>query len=98
MIDQFCNICAALLAQPGLPCEFRYRIGKLIDSVIPIDGKVYLKTLRGKEILRQCIEIANSVEHDLIRNDDLPYRTLTALEITCNDLLNRTYEFRIKAG
>jgi hypothetical protein len=98
IVREFRDVCAALLAQQEVSAEFAYRIEKLMDSVAPIDDKMYLKTLKGQESLLQCTEKARLVKEHLACRDVSPYRLLTDLELTCEDLLNTTYEFRIKAG
>jgi len=98
IVEEFCNACAALLTQPGLSPELAYRIKKMKDGVAPIHDKMYLKTLKGEETLLKCIEKTRFVKQHLSDLDDVLYSLLTDLEMTCDDLITRTYEFRVKAG
>ncbi len=96
-IVEFQNVCAGLLGQAGVSPEWAYRIRKMMDSIAALDDKVYLKTLKGKETLLECIEKAISLKKHSGSND-LSHRLLTDLERTCEELLVQSYQFRIKAG
>jgi hypothetical protein len=98
LVDEFCNTCRALLVGAELFPEATYRIRKMADRVTPVVDRVYLKTLKGRETLLECIVKARRVGEHLNRDDDLLYRLLTDLEMTCEGLLKQAYEFRIKAG
>jgi hypothetical protein len=90
--------CGLILARPGLSREVGYRVRKLADRVSPVADRVYLKTLKGREILLRCAEKAKIVNDHLDGDEDLLYQLLTDLEMTCEGLLKQAYEFRIKAG
>ncbi len=98
LVEEFCNCCESFFAVPGLSPELTYRIDKLKDTVAPLEGKVYLKTLKGRETLLKCIEKLNFIKDRPTGDVDALFRLLTDLEIACDDLLVHTYEFRIKAG
>jgi len=98
MVEQFRRVSGALMARPGIPAEAAYRIRKMMDRVAPVADKVYLKTLKGGEMLLQCTEKAGIIGEHLNGDEDLLYLLLTDLETTCEELLKGVYEFRIKAG
>lgn len=97
-LEEFRRASEALLACPGLSPEISYRIKKILDRVIPIGDSTYLKTVKGAEILSLCTEKLGFVAHQLGADEDLVYRLLTDFEESCEGLLRRCYEFRIKAG
>ncbi|MDR3569986.1 MAG: hypothetical protein P4L43_18340 [Syntrophobacteraceae bacterium] len=96
-IVAFHGACERLVDRSGLSPEWTYRIRKIMGSIDALEDKVYLKTLKGKETLLQCIEKANFLK-DHSDSSDFSYRLLTDLEMTCEELLVQCYQFRIKAG
>jgi hypothetical protein len=87
-----------ILEQRSLSQEVEYRIRKMMDRMTPLLGKMYLKTVKGREFILQCAEKTGRLLDHLDSNDEQLYYILTDLEKTYEDLLKRTYEFRIKAG
>ena len=87
-----------LLAEKGVSKELSYRIEKLDNRLEPILDKMYLKTVKGQEMLKLCGEKTESVRTALLCGNDGMFRLLTDLEKTYEELLKKTYEFRIKAG
>lgn len=87
-----------LLEQTELSPEVAYRIRKMIDRMTPLLEKTYLKTVKGQEMVLQCAEKTRRIQHQLNSNKEDVYFSLTDLEKTYEDLLKRTYEFRIIAG
>ncbi len=96
-IVEFHEACERLANQRESSPEWTYRIQKIMDSIDALDDKVYLKTVKGKETLLQCIQKAIFLI-ELSDSNDLSYRLLTDLEMTCEDLLVQCCQFRIKAG
>ena len=65
---------------------------------MPLVDRVYLKTLKGQELLRDCLEKTATLQGRLQAPTIDLYVLLTNLEITYEDLLQKIYEFRVKAG
>ncbi len=87
-----------ILAEKGLSEELSYRFEKLDRRLEPILDKMYLKTVKGREMLKLCGEKTDSVREAIRSGGDDLYLALTDLEKTCEVLLKKTCEFRIKAG
>jgi hypothetical protein len=88
----------ALLARNGLSPEVAYRLGKIIQGLSPLLDRLYLKTLKGQELLLVCLEQTGALEDRLQAPGKDFYLLLTSLEKTYEDLLQKIYEFRVKAG
>lgn len=82
----------------GLSPEVEYRIRKLIDRTVPLTEKMFVKTLKGRELICRCIAETHEVKRALESDDEIVYLALTDLERTYEDLLRKTYDFRVKAG
>jgi hypothetical protein len=87
-----------LLQVEMMPAELEYRIRRLIDRAPPLADKMFLKTLKGREMILQCAEQTLVVRTELESGGVRIYEALTELEKTYEDLLKKTYEFRVKAG
>ena len=88
----------SLLDLEGVSAESKYRIRRLIGRARPLADKMFLKTVKGRETLRQCAELTDQVRAQLESEGRHLYEALTQLEKTFEDLLRKTYEFRVKAG
>jgi hypothetical protein len=88
----------AILAREGLSPEVAYRLGKIIQGLAPLVDRLYLKTLKGQELLGECLEQTRALQDRLHAPDEDFYVLLTDLEKTYEDLLQKIYEFRVKAG
>jgi predicted unusual protein kinase regulating ubiquinone biosynthesis (AarF/ABC1/UbiB family) len=88
----------SLLQLKGISRELDYRIRKLISRAAPLTDKIFLKTLKGKEIIAECAEKTRAVRDKIESGRGDVYEALTDLEKTWDDFLKRVYEFRIKAG
>ncbi len=93
-----CGLLEHLLESAHLPDEAEYRIRKLIDRTSPVAGKMFLKTVKGQELIRECMKMTRAVEELLVSGRPDLYRGLTRLETSCDELLRKTSEFRVKAG
>ncbi len=98
MALELCRSWEDLLEQTGLSPEVDYRIRKMINRMTPLLNKMYLKTVKGQEMVLQCAEKTRRIQHQLNSNKEDVYFSLTDLEKTYEDLLKRTYKFRIIAG
>ncbi|MGB6067217.1 MAG: hypothetical protein WBG50_20610 [Desulfomonilaceae bacterium] len=87
-----------LLQAQSLSVESAYRIQRLIDRGVPLANKMFLKTIKGREMILQCAELTRLLRLELESRGERVYEVLTDLEKTYEDLLRKTYEFRIKAG
>ena len=87
-----------LLTEKGVSEELSYRIEKLDNRLEPILDKMYLKTVKGQEMLKLCGQKTESVRTAFLSGNDGLFHLLTDLEKTYEELLKKTYEFRIKAG
>jgi hypothetical protein len=88
----------SILAQDGLSPEVAYRLGKIIQGLSPLMDRIFLKTQKGQELLEECLEKTAALECHLQVPDHNLYLLLTNLEKTYEDLLQKIYEFRVKAG
>ena len=78
--------------------EIAYRIEKLIHRMIPLADKIFFKTVKAHELLAKCREKTTALHKQIESDGDNAFLLLTGLEKTFEDLLRKTYEFRIKAG
>jgi hypothetical protein len=87
-----------LLQLQGISSEVEYRILKLISRAAPLTDKIFLKTVKGREIIAECAEKTRAVRDKIESGRGDVYVALTDLEKTWDGFLKRVYEFRIKAG
>ncbi len=87
-----------MLLRDPLSEEVAYRIGKLVDRAEPIQGKAFLKTGKGQEMLGQCLEMTLGLRGLLAQGDAPPWAALTELEVLFEELLLTAYAFRVRAG
>jgi hypothetical protein len=87
-----------LLQAQNMSEESAYRIRRLIERSLPLADKMFLKTIRGREMVLQCAERTLLVRDELESRGERVYETLTELEKIYEDLLKKAYEFRVKAG
>jgi hypothetical protein len=78
--------------------EIAYRIEKLIHRMAPLMDKIYFKTVKAHQSLAECEAQTISLRNHIESDGDNVFLRLTNLEKTFEDLLKKTYEFRIKAG
>lgn len=88
----------SLLQVQNMSAESAYRISRLINRALPLAGKIFLKTITGREMLLECAVQTRLVQDQLESQGERLYETLTQLEKTYEDLLKKAYEFRVKAG
>ncbi len=82
----------------GLHSEIKYRLQKLSCRLTPLMDKMYLKTVKAGETLAECKEMTVSLQEHINAQGDEAFYILTNLEQTFENLLRKTYEFRVKAG
>jgi hypothetical protein len=88
----------SLLNLEGISGESEYRIRRLIERAVPLSGKIFVKTVKGKEMIAQCAEKTRVVRDQLESRSARVYEAMTELEKTYEELLKQVYEFRVKAG
>jgi hypothetical protein len=88
----------SLLDLESVSEETKYRIRRLIDRAAPLEGKMFVKTIKGKEMIAQCAEKTCAVRDRLESRRADVYVPLTDLERTYEEFLKLVYEFRVKAG
>lgn len=78
--------------------EVAFRLQRLQHLLAPLADRLFLKTLKGQEILHQCYAQTQALQA-LARQPGADfYRLLTALEDLVLELQRQTQEFRVKAG
>jgi hypothetical protein len=98
LVRDLCREWQHLLDLGKLSREAEYRIRKLVDRTAPIEDKIFLKTVKGQELISQCAEKTRDLRAQLGVPGDGMYQSLTELEACYEKLLKQTYEFRVKAG
>jgi hypothetical protein len=88
----------AMVKSDSLQPEIAYRIEKLIQRMEPLAGKIFFKTVKAHELLAECRLKTQALQQQLDSGGDKVFLLLTHLEKTFEDLLGKTYAFRIKAG
>jgi hypothetical protein len=78
--------------------EIAYRIEKLYQRMDPLADKIFFKTVKAHELLAECRQQTHALQQQLESGGDRAFLLLTHLEKTFEDLLSKTYAFRIKAG
>jgi hypothetical protein len=78
--------------------EIKYRIEKLVHRIAPLSDKMFLKTVKAHQLLVECREKTAALKNQIESDGNNAFYLLTNLEKTFEDLVKKTYEFRIKAG
>jgi hypothetical protein len=81
-----------------LPAEIVYRIDKLTQRLDAISGKMFLKTVKARQMLSDCEQLTRQLTFCIAPPDSRTYYLLTDLENHFDQLVKKTYAFRIKAG
>lgn len=76
--------------------EAAFRLQRLHHLLAPLADRLFLKTIKGQEILHQCY--ARTQDLQALQPGADFYRLLTALEDLVLELQRQTQEFRVKAG
>ena len=92
------DIWASMAQMERLHPEIEYRIEKLVHRIAPLTDKFFLKTVKAREMLVECREKTAALQNQIESDGDNAFYQLTNLEKTIEDLVKKTYEFRIKAG
>ena len=97
-IRDLCRDWQLLVDHAQLSAEAEYRIRKLVDRTTPVADRIFVKTAKGRELIRECAQKTRELRELLGNHGDEMYRRLDALERSHEELLKKTYEFRVKAG
>ena len=92
------NIWDSMVNIEHLRPEIAYRIEKLIHRMAPLADKIFFKTVKAHQLLAECEAKTVALRNHIESKGDNVFLLLTNLEKTFEDLLKKTYEFRIKAG
>lgn len=92
------DIWESMVQMDHLHPEIAYRIEKLVHRIAPLADKVFLKTVKARELLIECREKTAALQNQIESDANNAFYVLTNLEKTFEDLLRKTYDFRIKAG
>lgn len=87
-----------LLHQLEPASEVAYRLTRLHQTLAPLADRLYLKTVRGRELLLDCQTQTAGLKAQLAAPDLTFFRRLTTLEDTVALLQREVHEFRVKAG
>jgi hypothetical protein len=87
-----------LLDLEGISPEARYRLNRLVERAAALSGKMFVKTVKGKQMMAQCAEKTRAVRAELESRGPHVYAALTDLEREYEEFLKLVYEFRVKAG
>ena len=88
----------SVVQMESLHPEIAYRMEKLAHRIAPLADKVFLKTIKARELLMECKEKTAALQNQIESHGNNAFYVLTNLEKTFEDLLTKTYKFRIKAG
>lgn len=78
--------------------EFVYRLEKLIFRLDAIADKIFIKTAKAYNILLECVQLTEQFHSNMNKHKETAFLLLTRLEGCVDDLVQKTHEFRIKAG
>jgi hypothetical protein len=78
--------------------EIVYRLEKLILRLDALTDKIFIKTAKAHIILHKCLQLTEQFHSKIDKHHDTAFLLLTHLEGCVDDLVQKTHEFRIKAG
>lgn len=87
-----------IVAKKGPTYEMVYRIEKLILRLDAMADKIFIKTVKAQAILLECVRLTEQFRSNLYERQNLAFFKLTRIEDLIDELVKKTYEFRIKAG
>lgn len=87
-----------MTAVKGLSGEMIYRIEKLILRLDAVADKVFVKTVKAHELLRECGQLTEQFRSVWHQQRHTALILLTRLEDRLDDLVQKAYAFRVKAG
>ena len=78
--------------------ETIYRMQKLTLRLDTVVDKIYIKTVKARDLLLECLQLTEQFQIELDRHASTDFKLLTRLERCVDELVCKTYEFRVKAG
>lgn len=75
-----------------------YRLEKLILRLDAVADKIFIKTAKAHTILIECLQLTEQFHLKINRHRHAAFLLLTHLEGCIDELVQKTNEFRIKAG
>ena len=78
--------------------EIAYRVHKLVHRITPLADHIFFKTIKAHQLLVECSEKTVALQKQTESNGNHVFFLLTNLEETFDDLVRKTYAFRVKAG
>jgi hypothetical protein len=78
--------------------ETGYRMQKLSRRLDAVMEKMFIKTVKARDLLMECLQLTEQVKVELDRHASTDFKLLTRLEHCVDELVRKTYEFRVKAG
>ena len=64
-IPELCQLLENLLSVKHLADEVEYRIRKLLDRTVPLTDKMFPKTVKGQELIADCMKQAQGLQQYL---------------------------------
>lgn len=78
--------------------EIGYRLQKLSLRLDVVVDKIFIKTVKASDMLMECMQLTEQFQAELDRHARTDFRLLTRLERRLDELVRKTFEFRVKAG
>jgi hypothetical protein len=98
IIGQLESVWREMITAKGLTGELAYRIEKLIQRLDVTVDKIFVKTVKARNILIECETLTEQFKSELNKPHDKALLLLTRLEDHIDGLVKETHAFRIKAG
>jgi hypothetical protein len=78
--------------------EIIYRLEKLIRRLDTLADKIFIKTVKGHDILLKCLRLTEQFQLNINAQREADFLLLTCIEACVDGLVRKTHDFRIKAG
>lgn len=78
--------------------EIAYRVHRLVHRITPLADHIFFKTIKARQLLVECSQKTVALRKQIESNGNHIFFLLTNLEKTFEDLVRKTYAFRVKAG
>lgn len=98
VIQRLNSIWREIVAKGEPTREIHYRMQKLSLRLDVVVDKIFIKTVKARDMLIECIQLTEQFQAKLDRHAGTDFRLLTRLERCMDELIRKTYEFRVKAG
>lgn len=98
VIQRLNSIWREIVANREPSREIAYRLEKLRLLLDVVVDKIFIKTVKARDMLMECMQLTERFQAELDRHVGTEFRLLTRLERRMDELVRKTYEFRVKAG